>query len=525
MKAPRRGTPNPAPSVTRCAIYCRQSVEERGTNGFGSIEAQREKGETYVNLYPEKHWELVTTEYSDSGFSGGTLDRPALTRLRSDIATGKIDCVVVYRSDRLSRSIRDFLELMEVFDRHGVTFVSVSEQFDTSTPGGRMHRNMLLMFAQYERELIAERTRDKVHAARRRGQFTGGGLILGFDRHPDGGRLEVNDTEARRVRKIFRLFVEISSLVDTVKELNRRGWTLKKWTTKAGLDYGGGPFDVHSLRRMLSNYAYIGKVNFRGTIYNGEHDAIVEQETWQRVQELLKNGRKGPRPPSSRTTSLLAGILRCAPCDAAMTPTYSQKGRVRYRYYLCTKAHLRGWDSCPTKSIPAKRIEAFVTEKIRGVGRDPELVARTVEEARKQLSARKAELEAEAKQLRTDLEREHTDLRMSLKSVPNSGKHGRSDVGTREGAIRTRENRLTKVTEDLAALEATRIDAADLQAALAAFDPVWSHLEPAEQARVMQLLVERIDYDGGTGNLAISFRPGGVRTLAAEAQAGTEDMP
>src|SRR4030095_8205622 len=163
MKASRRDSPKLAPSVTRCAIYCRQSVEERGTNGFGSIEAQREKGETYVNLYPEKHWELVPTDYSDPGFSGATLDRPALTRLRSDIAAGKVDCVVVYRSDRLSRSIRDFLELMEEFDRHGVTFVSVSEQFDTSTPGGRMHRNMLLMFAQYERELIAERTRDKVH--------------------------------------------------------------------------------------------------------------------------------------------------------------------------------------------------------------------------------------------------------------------------------------------------------------------------------------------------------------------------
>src|SRR5262245_30109792 len=294
MRTSCRGTPKLVPTVTRCAVYCRQSVEERGGNGFGSLEAQREKCEGYVSLFPDKHWEVVSTEYSDPGFSGATLDRPALTRLRGDIAGGKIDCVVVYRCDRLSRSIRHFLELMEEFDQHGVTFVSVSEQFDTSTPAGRMHRNMLLTFAQYERELIAERTRDKVHAARRRGKFTGGGLILGYDRHPDGGRLVENEFEARRVRKIFRLFAERPSLVDTVQELNRRRWTLKRWTTRTGQEYGGGPFDVHSLRRLLTNHAYVGKVFFGGTVYNAEHGAIIDQETWDRVHELLKNGQKGP---------------------------------------------------------------------------------------------------------------------------------------------------------------------------------------------------------------------------------------
>ncbi len=517
MKASRQGTLRPSPTVARCAIYCRQSVEERGGNGFGSLEAQREKGEAYVNLFPDKHWEVLPTEYADSGFSGGTVERPSLTRLRADIAGGKIDCVVVYRSDRLSRSIRDFLELMEEFDRHGVAFVSVSEQFDTSTPGGRMHRNMLLTFAQYERELIAERTRDKVHAARRKGKFTGGGLILGLDRHPNGGRLVVNETEARRVRKIFRLFMEHSSLVETVKELNRRGWTLKKWTTKAGIEYGGGAFDVHSLRRMLSNHAYIGKVNFRGTVYEGEHEAIIDRETWDRVQELLKSGSRGPRRRSSKCTSLLAGILRCAPCDAAMTPTYSQKGRVRYRYYLCTKAHLRGWESCPTKSVSARKIEAFLVERIRGIGRDPKLVDQTMEAARQQLDARKAELEAEARRIRGNLEKAHGDLRKSLKAVPANSRPAPKDAPAREEAIRSLEEHLHAVEEEATALEGQRIDPTELKAALASFDPIWAHLEPAEQARVMQLLIGRIDYDGSTGNLVITFRPGGVNTLAADA--------
>jgi site-specific DNA recombinase len=519
MKASRRGNPQAVPSVTRCAVYCRQSVEERGGNGFGSLEAQREKGEAYVGLFPDKNWELVPTDYSDAGFSGGTLDRPSLTRLRADIAAGLVDAVVVYRSDRLSRSIRDFLELMEEFDQHGVTFVSVSEQFDTSTPAGRMHRNMLLTFAQYERELIAERTRDKVHAARRKGKFTGGGLILGYDRHPDGGRLVVNEAEARRVRKVFRLYLEHPSLVQTAQELNRNGWTLKQWTTKTGREYGGGPFDVHSLRRMLTNHAYIGKVNFRGSVYDGEHDPILDQKSWDRVQDLLKNGRKGPRRPSSRTTSLLAGILRCAPCDAAMSPTFSQKGRVRYRYYVCTKAHLRGWGTCPTRSVSAKKIEAFVVEKIRGIGQDPDMVAQTLEEARKQLATRKVELAAEAKRIRSDLEKAHADLRGSLKAVPTGGrsrKHQEADG--REEAIRALEERLAAVEEESTTLEGQRIDPVDLRTALAVFDPIWNHLEPGEQARVVQLLIERIDYDGGTANLSITFRPGGVRTLAAEAQ-------
>jgi len=190
---------------------------------------------------------------------------------------------------------------------------------------------------------------------------------------------------------------------------------------------------------------------------------------------------------------------------------------VRYRYYVCTKAHLRGWASCPTRSVSAKNIEAFVVDKIRGVGRDPELIARTAEEASTQISARNSELAAESKRLRAELEEAHGDLRKSLKAVPRNGGALRTDPG-HEDSIRSIEERLQTMEEEISALEDQRIDPEDLRTALALFDPVWSHLEPSEQARVIQLLIERIDYDGGTGNLSISFRPGCVRTLAEEVQ-------
>ncbi|HKZ19225.1 MAG TPA: recombinase family protein [Acidimicrobiia bacterium] len=455
MKARRRLKVIPGrqdAATTRCAIYTRQSVEERTKSDFGSLQAQRDRGEAYIGLFAEKGWVALPTAYEDSGYSGGTLERPALKQLRADIAAGLVDAVIVYRSDRLSRSIRDFLELMEEFEHHGVAFVSVSEQFDTSTPGGRMHRNMLLTFAQYERELIAERTRDKVHAARRKGRFTGGSLPLGYDRHPDGGRLVVNPAEAERVRAIFELFLEKRSLVETVQELARRGWTLKRWTTKGGRTVGGGEFDVHGLRRLLTSGIYVGEVHFDGQVYPGEHEAVLDRELWDRVQSSIGGGattgtrRRSTRPPKAP----LAGLLQCVACNAAMSPSYSQKQGRRWRYYICHKAHRRGWSTCPSPSLPAHQIERFVVDRIRAIGTDPELVAATLEEAR----------------------------------------------------------RLAGPDE--------RVQAADLRKALAEFDAVWAAMTTPEQAEVAQELIERIDYDGRTKDINVVFRPEGVRMLAVQ---------
>jgi site-specific DNA recombinase len=515
MKPSRpNGTAN-GTAVIQCAIYCRKSTDENLDSAFNSLDAQREACHAYIASQKHTGWVAHPETFEDAAVSGGTLERPALNRLRAEIEAGRVQCVVVYRADRLSRRIIDFLQLVEMFDQHGVSFVSVTEQFNTATPGGRLYQHMLLSFAQYERELIAERTRHKMQAARRRGRFTGGLLVLGYDRTPESGRLVVNAAEAERVRKIFRLFLDSGSRLDAIRELRRRGWTLKRWTTKEGREVGGTTFDNVSLRRLLTNHIYVGKVAFEGQVYDGEHEAVVDQETWDRVQALLAEAKRGPRRPSSRCTSLLAGLLRCSPCDAAMTPTWSQKRDRRYRYYLCTRAHRCGWETCPSKSVPATEIEAFVVDKIKAIGRDPDLVAQTIEEARKQMTARKADLASEERRTRQDLEKAHAALRRNLGAVGN-GHLRRRSVPDRQDEIRPLEARLVAITDELEVLKGRSIDASDLRAALQTFDPVWDHLTTAEQARVVQLLIERVDYDGAKGSLAITFRPGGVRALAQQ---------
>jgi site-specific DNA recombinase len=223
---------------------------------------------------------------------------------------------------------------------------------------------------------------------------------------------------------------------------------------------------------------------------------------------------------------MLAGLLRCAACDAAMTPTWSEKKGRRYRYYLCTRAHRQGWNSCPSKSVSANQIEAFVVDQVRAVGRDPDLVARTVEEARKQLASSKSDLEVEEQQVHWDLEKAQRDLRRHAKAVSANGRPRRRTVlPDPQETIRTLQDRLAAIQQERAALKGRTIDVTDLRAALHAFDPVWDQLTTLERARVMQLLIETIDYDGGTGSLGITFRPGGVRTLATETTATAEARP
>ena len=521
MRPPRKhtnGSGGPASGAIKCAIYTRKSTDEGLDRDFNSLDAQREAAEAYVASQAGNGWLLAPDRYDDGGFSGGNLERPALRRLLADIEAGGVQRVVVYKIDRLTRSLMDFAELARTFEQHGVGIVSVTQQFDTATSYGRLTLNMLLSFAQFEREMVSDRTRDKLRAARRKGKFVGGGLILGYDLAPGGGGIVVNAPEAERVSAVFQLFLEVGSILGTVEELNRRGWTLKRWTTKQGRGYGGGKFDVHNLRRMLTNPAYIAEVHFDGTVVAAEHEAILDRETWDPVQAALVAEGGKPQRRSSKNPSLLAGILRCSPCDAAMTPTYSQRGIRRYRYYLCLKAHRQGRASCPSKQVPATQIEKFVVDKIRSIGRDPELVAATVEASRQGLTARRQELEADVRRLQEDLDDAHASMRKAMIGVSRSAL-GQARIPTREehADVQRLEEALAAAHRELDALRGRRIDPGDLRAALAAFDPVWDHLTSPERAKVVQLLIEQVSYHGGSGSLRITFAPVGVRTLAAEA--------
>ena len=358
----------PVPQSVHCAIYTRKSTEEGLDKEFNSLEAQREAAEAYIQSQQSEGWTRLQQTYDDGGFTGANMDRPALARLLTDIEQGQVDCVVVYKVDRLSRSLVDFARIMSEFDKHGVTFVSVTQQFNTSTPVGRLTLHILLSFAQFEREIISERTRDKKAASKRKGKWTGGFLPLGYDLDPHGGRLVINPKEAERVREIFELFLELRSVDATVEELDRRGWTTKTWMTRNEKPHRGTPFTGGSLRRLLANPLYTGVVAYRGQSYRGEHPRIVEPRLWKRVHHSLAALTEVVRKPDrNRNGALLQGLVHCAVCGKPMSSTYTVKGERRYRYYVCRSGN---GDRCA--SVAAQTLEAAVLEQLDQLSRQPE---------------------------------------------------------------------------------------------------------------------------------------------------------
>ncbi len=503
----------PKPSeraAVRCAIYTRKSTEEGLEQEFNSLDAQRESGEAYVKSQVGEGWECLATQYDDGGYTGGNMDRPALKRLLADIKAGLIDCVIVYKVDRLSRSLLDFSRMLEVFDQHQVAFVSVTQSFNTADSAGRLMLHILLSFAEYERSMISERTRDKMSAARRKGKYVGGTPILGYDVEPTAKKLVVNTQEASQVRAIFGLYAEHQALLPVLKEVQRRGWTNKTFQMKNGALRGGKPFTKNSLHKLLTNVTYIGKASYRGEIYAGEQPGIIDPKLWQQVQaSFARNNRNGGTVVRNKHGALLKGLIRCSACNCSMVPTYAGKGNKRYHYYVCSSAQKLGWESCPSKSIPAAEIERVVIEQIKGVGQDPALVRQTSHEARRHHEGRSKELAAETTRLTRDQKKIGKEVTEAL-AIPG----GASRLGELQQRLQANEHRQAQIGEERQALDRTLVSEADVATALGEFDPVWQTLTPREQGRVLQLLVERVEYHGGSGKVAITFQPTGIRLLA-----------
>jgi len=356
----------------RCAIYCRVSTDEGLAQDFNSLDNQRERAEAYVRS--QENWVALPEVYNDGGFSGANTDRPALQRLLADMETAKFDCLIVYRTDRLSRSILDFLRLLERMEKADVAYVSVTEAFSTRTPAGRLMLHLLLSFAEYERELVSERTKHKIAGAKRKGRWCGGRPVLGYDVDPAGGGLVVNEEEAQRVRAIFELYLKHGSLIPTVRNVNARGWTSKVWTSRKRVRHGGTAFLKNTLHHLLSNPTYIGRVKFDGELYPGEHPAIIDENLWNEVQQRLKSNGNGGAGQRYKHSALLRGLLWCQPCSLPMYCSYTQRGPKRYRYYFCSSATKKGAATCPSKPLPAQEIEQFVVAEIRRVSEDPAVV-------------------------------------------------------------------------------------------------------------------------------------------------------
>jgi DNA invertase Pin-like site-specific DNA recombinase len=396
----------------RCAVYTRKSSEEGLDMEFNSLDAQREACEAYIASQKPEGWVLVPDRYDDGGISGGTLERPALKRLLADMEEALVDVVVVYKIDRLSRSLMDFAKLVEVFDRNSVTFVSVTQSFNTTTSMGRLTLNILLSFAQFEREVSGERIRDKIAASRKRGMWMGGFVPFGY--RVENRKLIIEEDEAATVRIIFERFLAVGSATAVARALASEGVTTRS----------GKPIDKGFLYKLLNNRVYVGEAVHKGTAYPGEHEAIIDRTLWDKVHAIMvESPRKRAGNTRAQTPALLKGLI-FGPTGCAMSPTHTRRGDRLYRYYVSQSVLKRGPEACPVGRVPAAEIEAAVVDQVRGLLRAPEITVATWRLARTKI----------------------------------------------EG-----------LTEN------------DVRNALQQFEPLWDELFPAEQARIVQLLVERIE--------------------------------
>jgi site-specific DNA recombinase len=349
--------------IVRCAIYTRVSTDQGLEQDFNSLDAQYDASQAYVRSQAHAGWSLVRAKYDDGGFSGGNTDRPALQRLLEDVRAGKVDVIVVYKVDRLTRSLADFAKLVELFDRHNVSFVSVTQQFNTTTSMGRLTLNVLLSFAQFEREVTSERIRDKIAASKRKGLWVGGMAPLGYD--TNDRRITVNEPEAERVRTIFRSYLKLGSLNLLMVDLRKRGIVTKVRTLKTGENVGGIPFTRGSLAHLLRNRFYIGEVAFKGDVLTGEQAAIVERHLFDAVQAKLTEQVNSHKAARMKSEALLIGHI-FDDRGNRMTPSHARKGGVKYRYYL-SSALLQGMasDAGSVRRVSATDIEALVVSAVR----------------------------------------------------------------------------------------------------------------------------------------------------------------
>jgi DNA invertase Pin-like site-specific DNA recombinase len=419
----------------RCAIYTRKSTEEGLEQEFNSLHAQREACEAYIASQRSEGWATIRERYDDGGFSGGTLERPSLKQLLADIEDGLIDVVVVYKIDRLSRSLMDFSKLVEIFDRNGVTFVSVTQSFNTTTSMGRLTLNILLSFAQFEREVIGERIRDKVAASRKRGIWMGGYVPLGYD--VQDRKLVVNAAEAEAVRRIFERFVQLGSATALARELRAQACRNKQGTL----------IDKGYLYRLLKNRVYRGEAVHKGKAYPGEHEAIIDADLWDRAHAILQESpRKRANNSRAQTPALLKGLI-FSETGAAMTPTSTKKGAKLYRYYVSMdviRNRETGAETAPVR-LPAGMVEEAVVTEVRRVVQTPEVVAKVL-------------------------------------------------AALRQDGPQVRE--------------------AEAIAALNDFGTLWGQLFPAEQARIIQLLVRRVTVTAE--GLAVDVRAEGISGVIRE---------
>ncbi len=501
----------------RVAIYTRKSTSHGLDQEDNSLDFQREACSHFIEAKRAQGWRVVSKRYDDGGFTGANTDRPALQELLRDAKAGEFEAIIVYKVDRISRSVRDLVLLVEEFQELGIGFASVSQNFDTTTSMGRLILNILGSFGQFERETIAERIRDKIGAARRKGKYVGGKPILGYDIDREKKRLVVNREEAEIVRSIFKAYVEQRSVQPLLVDLNDRGIRTKKSTTRAGKVIGGKQINRQYLTNLLKNRHYLGKVLFKDELFEGEHEGIVDPELFEQAQAILEENKHKDRANLGREQSLvrrdvlLRGLLYCEHSAALMHPTYTVKNGKKYFFYLCSEHMKYGKCACERKRISARRIEREVIEEIRETAMDEPLVRELTKTAKAEFIRLKADLELKDVALRSQRKRLLDKLNYHRRKGNDPDK-----VTQLEAELAGTDQELVTVTEELEKLEPT-FSVTEFRAALRLFEPIWDALPFEDRFRLLELLIERVEYDGNEGkygSYSIFFRSNGIKSLS-----------
>lgn len=510
---------NGGPKMISCAVYTRKSTDENLQGDFTTLDNQAEYCRAFVKSREPEGWRVHPEVYSDAGYTGSNIDRPGIKKLIADARQGKFQVVVCYKYDRLTRSTKDFLHLLDIFEAHGIHFVSVTQPIDTTSPVGRLMRSILMEFAQFEREVIAERTRDKMGAMAKKGKWTGGPLPLGFKSDPEKKQVLIDPEEAKAVRFIFDTYLREQSLCATAKFLNAKGCRTKAWTTKGGRKVGGRRFFKTNLQYLLRTIRYIGKVRYRGELYQAEHPPLVNEATFQRVQDLLShnNVRKNSLN-TDKHDFLLKGLVRCGSCGASMIPSFSYSKKTKFFYYRCSTVNRLDKTACGMIAMRARALEDFVIEQLKRLAGDQGLIADIIKEA---LAEAQDELPAKRQErslLAADLGKVDGEANNWMDILGSEGPASprRAMILERmDGLGRRREElrgKLLALENELVELEKRQLDAQAYWRNLVSFVEVLDKLDPKRKKEFIRLLVTEVVLD----------RPGGVVKLGLLAFQGFE---
>lgn len=437
-------------NIKRCAIYTRKSTDEGLEKENNTLHTQRERAENYIQSQHDNGWRIIPEFYDDGGYSGGNMERPALKKLIDDIKANRIDIVVVYKVDRISRSLMDFYDLVKVFESHGVSFVSVTQNFDTSQPMGKLMLNMLLSFAQFEREVIRERILDKFESCKKKGMWMGGPPPLGYD--VADRKLVTNPKEAALVNHIYERMVALRSVSLLTQELNAQGYRTKHYISRSNKPVGGKLFNRNVMVTLLRNRLYIGEMPHKGNYYPAQHRPIIDRALFDAVQKSFQGDRheKRKRTMTIKSKALLKGILVCAGCGGAMSPSHTRKGNKNYHYYVSNSYRKQFCKQCPSARVPAGEIESVVTGQLKSIFAAPQILSDTW------------------RKIKTDHAYSENELHSAMKRLGS----------------------------------------------------LWEALFPAEQKRILHLLVERVVLH--THCLDIEYRATGISEILSQLQSTIE---